>query len=242
MGGTDFFDNDLVQRRGTGKASSVGPMATETGSAVKHEDFPARPIADLNLTRMARHREEVNTQMATAKVDIERMRRKQSELEREKQTMEEMLEKQDQYERGKQELTDKLSESVVSLQKLEDHAARQVEIYSAARTRFSEVLDEIQRINDADWSDEAFRDELNKAVVTIDTARKEFVKVQAAVESVGGPVTLFDASRPRPLTDADDEEAAPRSFGQWIKIGLAVSLPLIVALAIAVAVLAMRGV
>jgi chromosome segregation ATPase len=241
MGGTDFFDNDLVQRRGALKGSSVGPVATESGSAVKRDDFPARPIADLNLTRMARHREEVNTQMATAKVDIERMRRKQSELEREKQTMEEMLEKQDQYERGKQELLDKLSESVVSLQKLEDHAARQVEIYSAARARFSEVLDEIQRINDADWSDETLRDELNRAVVTIDTARKEFVKVQAAVESVGGPVTLFDASRPRAASGVDEDEAAPRTFGQWIKIGLAVSLPLMVTLAIVIAVLLMRG-
>ena len=240
MGGTDFFDNDLVQRRGAVKTSSVGPVATETGSAVKRDDFPARPIADLNLTRMARHREEVNTQVATAKVDIERLRRKQSELEREKQTMEEMLEKQDQYERGKQELIDKLSESVVSLQKLEDHAARQVEIYSAARTRFSEVLDEIQRINDADWSDDALRDELNKAVATIDAARKEFVKVQAAVEAVGGPVTLFDASRPRPLVGEDEEEAAVRTFGQWMKIGLAVSLPVLVALAITIAVLLLR--
>lgn len=240
MGGTDFFDNDLVQRRGALKTSSVGPVATETGSAVKRDDFPARPLADLNLTRMARHREEVNTQMATAKVDIERMRRKQGELEREKQTMEEMLEKQDQYERGKQELSDKLSESVVSLQKLEEHAARQVEIYSAARTRFAEVLNEIQSINDADWSDEGFRDELNKAVVTIDTARKEFVKVQAAVEAVGGPVTLFDANRPRPLPGMDEDEASTRTFGEWVKIGLAVSLPVIVVLALVIVVLLMR--
>jgi len=130
---------------------------------------------------------------------------------------------------------------VVSLQKLEDHAARQVEMYSAARTRFAEVLDEIQRINDADWSDDTFRDELNKAVVTIDTARKEFVKIQAAVETVGGPVTLFDPDRPRSHS-GDGEDETSRTFGQWVKIGFAVSLPLIVALAIVVAaLLATRG-
>lgn len=242
MGGTDFFDNDLVQRRGAIKSSTMGPAAVETGSATKHEDFSARPLADLNLTRMARHREEVNTQVASAKVEIERLRRKQGELEREKQTMEDLLEKQVQYERGKQELIDKLSESVISLQKLEEHASRQVEIYSATRSRFSEFLEELQRINDAEWTDEVFREELNKAVVQIDVARKEFVKGQAAVEAAGGPAVLFDGQRPRTSDGLLDEEAADsRTFGQWIQIGLAVSLPLIVTIAVAVAIVVMRS-
>lgn len=241
MGGTDFFDNDLVQRRSAIKSSSVGPTAVETGSATKNEDFSARPLADLNLTRMARHREEVNTQVATAKVEIERLRRKQNDLEREKQTMEELLEKQDQYERGKQELLDKLSESVVSLQKLEDHAARQVEIYSATRARFAEFIDELQSMDDSSWTDESFREELNKAVVRIDTARKEFVKAQASVEAVGGPVSLFDESRPRSAARDEFDEDVGRSFGDWMKIGLAVSVPVIIALAIAVLVVVLHN-
>lgn len=242
MGGTDFFDNDLVQRRGTIKSSSVGPTAIETGSATKHDDFSARPLADLNLTRMARHREEVNTQVATAKVEIERLRRKQGDLEREKQTMEDLLEKQDQYERGKLELIDKLSESVVSLQKLEEHASRQVEVYSATRGRFAELLEELQQIDDSGWTDDVFREELNKAVVKIDATRKEFVKAQAGVEAVGGPVTLFDAERPRLSPSPDEEEGTrPRSFGQWLQVGVAVSLPLIITLIIVVVVILARS-
>jgi len=241
MGGTDFFDNDLVQRRGAIKSSTIAPGATETGSATKHEDLSARPLADLNLTRMARHREEVNTQVATAKVEIERLRRKQSDLEREKQAMEDLLEKQGQYERGKQELIDKLSESIMSLQKLEDHASRQVEIYSANRARFAALLEELQRLNDSDWTDDIFREELNKAVVEIDSARKEFVKAQAAVEAVGGPVALFDESRPRVTLDGELEGSDARTFGQWVTIGLAVSLPLIIAIVVGLIVFFVRG-
>lgn len=241
MGGTDFFDNDLVQRRGAIKNASIAPGATETGSATKHEDFSARPLADLNLTRMARHREEVNTQVASAKVEIERLRRKQSDLEREKQVMEDLLEKQGQYERGKQELIDKLSESIMSLQKLGDHAARQVEIYSANRTRFAQILEELQGLNDSGWTDDVFREELSKAVVQIDGARQEFVKAQAAVEAVGGPAALFDENRPRASLDGDLEDSNSRTFGQWVTIGLAVSLPLIIAIVVALIALFARG-
>lgn len=237
MGGTDFFDEDLVHRRGAVKSTTLG--GTEVVGTHKTDEFPARPISDLNLTRMARHREEVNTQVASAKLEIERMRRRQGEIEREKQTLEETLEKQEQYERGKQEMIDRLSESIVTLHKMEEHASRQVEICSSTRQRFGEFIEELQRINDAEWADEVLRDELNKAVVLIDAIRKEFVKGQAGVEAAGGPVKLFDESRAQhvPLT----EEAAPRGFGAWLKIGVAVSLPLVLAIAAAVIVILVMG-
>ncbi len=241
MGDTDFFDNDLVQRRGAGRASTV-PVAVETGSATKpSEDFPARPVADLNLTRMSRHRDEANAQLATAKAEMDRLQRKQGELEREKQTLEDLLGKQDQYERGRQEMIDKLSESIISLQKLEEHASRQVAIYSATRERFGEFAEELQSIDDSRWTDGTFREELNKAVAQIDNARKEFVKGQAAVEAVGGPVSLYDESRPRGAIADDFDESNGRTFVQWVQVGLAVSLPLIITLAIAVGVMVMRG-
>lgn len=234
MGGTDFFDEDLVQRRGTVKSSTLG--GTEMGGTLKADELPARPISDLNLTRMARHREEMNTQVASAKLEIERLRRKQSEMEREKQTIEEMLEKQEQYERGKQELIDRLSESVVSLHKLEEHAARQVEIFSSTRQKFGEFVDELHGINDSEWSDDSFREELNRAVAQIDAIRKEFVKAQAVVEAAGGPVKLFDEKRVATVHDELEEEEQ-RGFGYWLKIGVAVSLPLVITIAIAVGVM-----
>jgi hypothetical protein len=80
---TDFFDDDLSQRRGAVKATAVGQGVDIVGT-VKHDEIPVRPISDLNLTRMAKHREEVNTQVASAKLEIERLRRKQTDLERER--------------------------------------------------------------------------------------------------------------------------------------------------------------
>lgn len=238
--GTDFFDDDLGQRRGAIKTANLGG-ASEGVVSVKSDEIPVRPISDLNLTRMARHREEVNTQMATAKLQIERLKQKQGEMEREKHMLEDMLEKQEQYERGKQEMIDRLTESMVSLQKMGEHAARQAEIYWTTRERFNSSLEELQKINDSEWADEAFRDELNKAVAHIDSIRAEFVKAQATVEAVGGPVKLFDEQRQKPDLDSGDEFAQPKGFGHWFKVGFAASLPLIAAILVAVVLLLVKG-
>ena len=233
MSGSDFFDDDLVQRRGAAKAP-LGQGVDVVGSA--RDELPARPISDLNLTRMTKHREEMNAQVATAKVEIERLKRRQTDLEREKQTLEDLSAKQDQYEKGKQEMMDRLTESLVSLEKLEEHAARLTELYSAIRRRHGDMLQELQGIQDSRWPEETFRDELNKALVLVEGARKEFVKSQAAVEAEGGPASLA-APVVRRLDGGPVASGLPAGFGTWLKVGFAVSLPLIVALALAVVLL-----
>ncbi|MEI6168650.1 MAG: hypothetical protein WCS52_15820 [bacterium] len=239
--GTDFFDEDLAQRRGAVKSTSLG-SGPDGMMNLKSDDPAGRPLSDLSLTRMARHREELNTQKASAKLHIERLKQKQSEMEREEQMLSDLLEKQDQYERGKHEMLDRLSESLVSLQKLGDHAARQVEVYFTTRDRLAADLEELQKINDAAWAEDSFRDELNKAVVQIDAIRSDFVKAQATIEAVGGPVKLFD-EHSRKLNAMEDDEFAPasRGFGHWIKVGLAVSLPLILTIVAAVLILMIKG-
>jgi hypothetical protein len=235
MSATDFFDEDLGQRRSAIRATTMG-QGTDI-VAPKHDEVPVRPLSDLNLTRMARHREEVNAQVATARVEIEKLRRKQTDLEREKQSLEDMSQKQDLYEQGRQEMIDRFTESLVSLEKLESHASRQMEIYSATRQRFGALLGELQGLSDTGWTDETFREELGKAVALIDNIRKEFVKLQAAVEAAGGPPKLFDELRAAPVADRVDITEEDRGFSYWLKIGLAVSLPVVVALVVAVIVI-----
>ncbi|MEI6562737.1 MAG: hypothetical protein WCO42_00360 [bacterium] len=239
--GTDFFDDDLAQRRGASKSTSLG-AGPDGMMNLKSDDLASRPLSDINITRMARHREEVNTQKASAKLHIERLKQKQSEMEREEQMLSDLLEKQDQYERGKQEMIDRHSESLVSLQKLGDHASRQVEVYFTTRDRLAAALDELQKINDTNWPEESFRDELNKAVVQIDAIRSDFVKAQATIEAVGGPVILFDEQARKTSTQDEDEfETTTKGFGYWLKVGFAVSLPLVVAIVAAVIILVVKG-
>jgi hypothetical protein len=188
---------------------------------------------------MAKHREEMNAQVATAKVEIERLRRRQSDLEREKQALEDLGQKQEQYERGRQEMTDRITESLVGLERLEADAMRLVEIYSGARQRHLEMLKELQGINDSDWADEAFREEMNKALALIDTIRKEYVKSQAAVEAAGGAGAAEQAAAARPLERRRTE--MPTGFGTWLKIGFAMTLPLVILILLLIALVLFSG-
>ncbi|MEI7880048.1 MAG: hypothetical protein WCI95_04145 [bacterium] len=239
--GTDFFDEDLAQRRGAVKSTTLG-SGPDSMMNLKSDDPAGRPLSDLSLTRMARHREELITQKASAKLHVERLKQKQSEMEREEQMISDLLEKQDQYERGKQEMQDRLSESLVSLQKMGDHAARQVEVFFTTRDRLAADLEELHKINDTEWADESLREELNKAVVQIDAIRSDFVKAQATIEAVGGPVMLFD-DKSRKANTLEDDEFAPstKDFGHWLKVGFAVSLPLILTILVAIIVIVAKG-
>ena len=234
--GTDFFDDDLGQRRSANKTNTL-VASTEGVGNTKSDDAPVRPISDLNLTRMARHREEVNAQMASAKLQIERLKQRQTDMEREKHMLEDLLQKQEHYEHGKQEMIDRLTESIISLQKLGEHAARQVEIYWATRERFAAALDELQNINDAEWTDDVFRDELNKAVARVDGIRGDYVKSQATIEAVGGPIKLFDESSSKQEPEAECDPRNARDFLYWLKMGFAFSLPVVITILIAMGIL-----
>lgn len=223
MNDTDFFDDDLMQRRNPARSSPV--QARESGSGASYDEIPVRPISDLNLTRMARHREEVNTRVASTVKTMEQYRRRQAELEREKQALEELSRKQDDYERGRGEMRDRLNESIVSLEKQETRATRALEIYSATRKRFNELLAEVDGINDDSWTDENFRDELNKAVAKIETVRQEYNTAVTNVETTGGErMPLIENSLA--VAGQRTSVAAPGDFMAWLKIGFAITLPL----------------
>jgi len=224
MNDTEFFDDDLMQRRNAVRASPV--QSRESGSGAQYDEIPVRPISDLNLTRMARHREQVNTRVASTMQELEQYRRRQVELEREKQALEELARKQEEYEKGKLSMRDRLNQSVVSLEKQETRAAHMAEICSGTRKRFAAMLMELDGINDETWPEETFRDELAKATVLIENIRKEFNSAISTVEATGGEhLPAIETSLVTPGAAAV-QPSITGGFTTWVKIGFALMLPL----------------
>lgn len=234
MSGTDFFDDDLVRQRDSAKRIKMGPgdePADSIADPLDSGDVPVRPVSDFNLTRMARHRKEVDTQSAIAAQELERLRKRQEQLEQEKRELEELRKRQDEYERGKREITELLKRSLVTLERKEVDAQRMVELLSAARSRFKELLGVVEELQEEGWPEDRIRDELAKSLGILEQARMEFNKTMAKIEAVkpeaaapagGQPAVLFDE---RSLMHEDE-----KSFGHWLKIGLAVSLPVTLAI------------
>lgn len=236
MAGKDFFDDDLVRQRARMGADEPAVPLSEGGSI----NAPPRQVADLNLTRMARHRKDVDEQAAEALQELEKLRKRQEQLESEKKNLEDLRRRHEDYDRGKREMTDHLQRSLVILERHEAESQRLAELYSATRGRFKELLALIESFNEESWPEERIRDELHKALGLIDEARMEYNKAMARVDAERGSAGGGEAkgSKSAVLFEELPEAHDERDFLHWLKVGLAVSLPLIVVLVIALIVFA----
>jgi hypothetical protein len=197
----------------------------------EHDGVRVRPISDLGLTRMVRQREEVTRHVAGAARELEELKRRQAQIEKEKSSLEELSRRQDDYERAKREIVEGLQRSLVRLEKDGNQAARAVELISGLSGSFQELLAELQRIDESGWTEETFPAELGKAMSRVQDARAQYEKGHARLEASawhraegGGSVAALAAP--------DAAAYTTRGFGYWFRVGLAVSLPLILALAV----------
>lgn len=234
MSGTDFFDDDLVRQRESAKRIKMGPGDEPADLQVDPDggsDVPSRPVSDFNLTRMARHRKEVDNQTATASQELERLRKRQEQLEGEKRVLEDLQRKHDEYGRGKREMIDHLRRSLVGLERKEVEAQRLSELLTATRQRFKELLGDVEGLQEETWPEDQVRDELNRSLGLIESARMEYNKSMARIDAIKADAPSATPNQPAVLFEehggSADEE---KSFSYWMKVGLAVSLPVTVAL------------
>jgi hypothetical protein len=234
MANTDFFDDDLIKQRDAAKRIKLGPgddpMGT-VGDGPSSDEVPVRPVSDFNLTRMAKHRHEVDDQVVHAMQELERLRKRQEDLEREKQDLEDLRRRQDEYERGKREMVERFNQSLVSLEKDELQAERMAELLGATRKRFKTMLAELQAINEELWGEEHIREELNKALIVLEDGRMEYNKAMSKIDAVsGGKKSGVGEHEPVVFEEGRPVHETEKSFGHWVKVGLAVTLPIIVVL------------
>lgn len=235
MAGTDFFDEDLVRQRDTTKRIKMGPgdePVESMGDPLDSSDVPVRPVSDLNLTRMARHRKEVDTQSAMAAQELDRLRKRQEQLEQEKRDLEELRKRQDEYERGKREIVDQIKRSLVNLERKEVDAQRMVELLGATRGRFKEVLAAVEALKEEGWPEDRIREELNKSLGVVEQARLEYNKCMAKIDAAKPEAPVMPSGQPARMYDEHALAEDEKGFSHWFKIGFAVTLPLVVVIAI----------
>ncbi len=188
---------------------------------------PARQVSDLNLTGIVRHKEEVSEEVAAKTRELERLRHKQEDLERQKRSLEELRQKQDDYVRGKREMTERLSQTVVTLEKQVVRASQIVDLLTDARTRFKDFKAEIDALDEDSWPEKTFREELGKALTIIDNARMDYNKTMAKIESATSSGESLKQARSALFDSAEQHVVEEKTFLDWVKIGLAISLPVV---------------
>ena len=172
---TDFYDDDLARER-----ERVFNVRLDGGAAGDARDgyippsreVPTRPLSDLPLTSMARHKQEVDERMVDKAKELERLRSRQAELERERRTLEELRAQQERFETLRRDSKKTLSESLVRLDQERQQADRLIEQLEETRRLFQSRLEEVEGIDDQSWEDERLPEELNRAVVLLESVDK----------------------------------------------------------------------
>lgn len=233
--GRDFFDEDLIKHRDEIKRIKMGPADTPARNASPDpsDEGVGSAGGDFNLTKMMKRKEQMAGDSARTTEELERLRNRQNDLEQQKKDLENMRERIAEFETGKREMLEKMAQSIISLEKQEVKATTFASLLGSTREHFKELRDELQTLDESSWDEEDFREELGKALTTVDNARMDFNKSMAQIESASGEQT--GGKKGYEHVAFNEPSVAPveeKSFGDWLKVGFAVSLPLLVMLAI----------
>ena len=186
-----------------------------------------RPIEQmLELNEDAMDPEHLDSQVQRAQEALIQLKRQQDQIEKQKRELEELSRRQDEVERGRAEMSDKLTRSLVILEREAYDTQHKLEQLRATRESFGQHLELIEGIDPKSWNPADLHKELSRALSTVDDARTEFSqqrsRLQASDHADG------DVSLPEAAPDVSDLiDGGGRSFSQWVQIGFAVTLPLI---------------
>ena len=170
--------------------------------------------------------EHLDSQVQRAQEQLIQLNRQQEQIEKQKRELEELSRRQEELERGRAEMSDKLTRSLVVLEREAYDAQKKMEQLRATRESFGQHLALLESIDPKTWNPADLNKELSRALSTVDDARTEYSQQRSRLQAAS---TEEHHEVPLPETASRFEAGGgPTSFGQWLQIGLAFTLPLII--------------
>jgi hypothetical protein len=118
---------------------------------------------------------------------------------------------------------DKLTRSLVVLEREAYDAQKRLEQLRAMRESFGQHLELIEAIDPKSWNPADLHKELSRALSTVEGARVEFTQQRSRLQATGEGEENTGLAEIEPVFSSGG-----RSILEWMKIGFAFSLPLIV--------------
>ncbi len=169
--------------------------------------------------------EHLDSQVQKAHEQLLQLKRQQEQIEKQKRELEELSRRQEELERGRTEMTDKLTRSLVVLEREAYDSQKKLEQIRATRESFEQHLTLLESIDPKTWNPSDLHKELSRSLSAVDDARAEFSQQRSRLSATTGDdssdVALPEAAPEVPLG------GGANSFVQWMQIGFAFTLPLI---------------
>src|SRR4029079_4457385 len=125
----------------------------------------------------------LDSQVQKAQEQLLQLRRQQEQIEKQKRELEELSRRQEELERGRAEMTDKLTRSLVVLEREAYEAQRKMEQLRATRESFAQHLEVLEAIDPRTWNPADLNKELSRALSTVDDARAEFSQQRSRLQA-----------------------------------------------------------
>ncbi|MEO7167621.1 MAG: hypothetical protein ABI787_03670 [Spartobacteria bacterium] len=170
--------------------------------------------------------EHLDSQVQKAQEQLLQLKRQQEQIEKQKRELEELSRRQEELEHGRAEMTDKLTRSLVVLEREAYDAQKKMEQLRATRESFTQHLELLETIDPRTWNPSELSKELSRALSTVDDARTEYSQQRSRLQAAGDESE--NVALPESSGGFEQSNGAAHSFAQWLQIGLAFTLPLIV--------------
>ncbi len=177
------------------------------------------PLLDLDVDTP----EDLGEEVQKTNTELEKLKRQLEDIEKQKQRLEGLKRRQDELETGRSDMLDKLTRSLVSVQREAEEAQKRLEQLNAIHNSFTQHLRGIENINPKVWGANELPRELSKALSAVEDARADYIKAQAKI-AVDAPVESSAAAGGSYEPEYSTEEE--RGFSYWLKSGVAFTLPL----------------
>src|SRR2546423_10377609 len=199
------------------------PTRAAKGSAMAERIRPIEQMLELSEEE-AMSPEHLDSQVQKAQEQLLQLKRQAEQIEKQKRELEELSRRQEELERGRAEMTDKLSRSLVILEREGYDSQKKLEQIRATHESFTQHLQLLESIDPKSWNPADLPKELSRALSTVDDARTEFSQQRSRLEAGGGESSEMDL----PEVTSHNAGLGGKTFVQWLQIGFAVTLPLIV--------------
>jgi predicted RNase H-like nuclease (RuvC/YqgF family) len=169
--------------------------------------------------------EHLDSQVQKAQEQLLHLKRQQEQIEKQKRELEELSRRQEELERGRAEMSDKLTRSLVILEREAYDSQKKLEQLRVTHESFTQHLQQIEAIDPKAWNPGDLHKELSRSLSTVDDARAEFSQQRSrlqAAENANGDVALPE------VASGVGGLSGGKTFFHWIQIGFAFSLPLII--------------
>lgn len=181
--------------------------------------------AEFDARRNAEHARELkDSELQFKQEELLRKRIEFERAQREAEELENRRNKEHRFNSGRRQIVEQLNRSLSKLEREFEDCQRAAEEILQARENYQQHLQALRNIKPEAWNHDDLNEDLERAIGIIENAEDDFEKFSRRLQ-IALPNHEIDTAN-HPVSDLP----APQDFKGWLMLGLAFSLPLIIAL------------